>query len=86
MSDRAVVYIDGNNWYHSLKENGVVDQGNLNYAKISLKFLDQGIGLAQDIMSDVSRNEGIKHFMLHNENSSQGFVHRITESQHILVD
>ena len=39
MSDRAVVFIDGNNWYHSLKEHHVSSQGSLSYSKISLKFL-----------------------------------------------
>jgi uncharacterized LabA/DUF88 family protein len=39
MSDRAVLFIDGNNWYHSLKDTGVASQGNLNYAGISQKLV-----------------------------------------------
>jgi len=39
MLDRAVLFIDGNNWYHSLSELGVADLGRLNYAKISDKLV-----------------------------------------------
>jgi hypothetical protein len=39
MSDRAILFIDGNNWYHSLKRNGVGAIGDLDYAKISQKLL-----------------------------------------------
>lgn len=39
MADRALVFIDGNNWYHSLRDLGVADLGRLNYARISEKLL-----------------------------------------------
>lgn len=39
MADRAVVFIDGNNWYHSLKNLGLEDLGRLDYGKISRKLL-----------------------------------------------
>lgn len=39
MPDRAVIFIDGNNWYHSLRNAGVDDLALLNYAKISRKLL-----------------------------------------------
>lgn len=37
--DRAVIFIDGNNWYHFVTERGVVNPMNLSYAKMSLKLL-----------------------------------------------
>lgn len=37
--DRAVIYIDGNNWYHFLKTQDVVNPFNLSYAKISTKLV-----------------------------------------------
>ena len=39
MADRAVVFIDGNNWYHSIKDAGVEDLGRLDYGKICRKLL-----------------------------------------------
>lgn len=39
MADRAVVFIDGNNWFHGLCNAGVEDRGRLDYAKISQKLL-----------------------------------------------
>lgn len=39
MTDRAVLFIDGNNWYHSLRGIGLSDLGRLNYATISKKLL-----------------------------------------------
>lgn len=39
MADRAIVFIDGNNWYHAIREVGVEDRGRLNYSKISQKLL-----------------------------------------------
>lgn len=39
MADRAVVFIDGNNWYHYLKAAGVDRRLLLDYAKISKKLL-----------------------------------------------
>ena len=36
--DRAIVFIDGNNWYHGLKASGVRDLGRLDYARISRKL------------------------------------------------
>lgn len=38
MPDRAIVFIDGNNWYHGLKTGGVADLLRLDYAKISSKL------------------------------------------------
>jgi uncharacterized LabA/DUF88 family protein len=39
MPDRAILFVDGNNWYHSLRDSGVTDLAALNYAKISRKLL-----------------------------------------------
>jgi uncharacterized LabA/DUF88 family protein len=39
MSDRAVLFIDGNNWYHYLKSSGITDLFHLDYAKISQKLI-----------------------------------------------
>jgi uncharacterized LabA/DUF88 family protein len=39
MPDRAVVFIDGNNWYHSIRVAGVKDLGRLDYGKISRKLV-----------------------------------------------
>src|SRR5688500_7633488 len=39
---RAVVFIDGNNWYFALKEAGAVDIGRLSYPKISEKLTGPG--------------------------------------------
>jgi uncharacterized LabA/DUF88 family protein len=38
MADRAVFFIDGNKWFHSLKDSGVHDRGRLDYAKICRKL------------------------------------------------
>lgn len=37
--ERAVVFIDGNNWYHALKNAGFNRLGWLNYAKVSQKII-----------------------------------------------
>ncbi len=37
--ERALVFVDGNNWYHSLKRAGVMGLGQLNYAKVSAKIV-----------------------------------------------
>lgn len=37
--DRAVLFIDGSNWYHALQENGVVATERLDYATISEKLV-----------------------------------------------
>jgi len=39
MTCRAVIFVDGSNWYHSLKEAGITGVGQLNYAKISRKLV-----------------------------------------------
>jgi len=39
VADRAVVFIDGNNWFHALCSAGVEDRGRLDYKKISEKLL-----------------------------------------------
>jgi len=38
VSDRAILFIDGNNWYHSLVDLGLTDLGRLDYSKISAKL------------------------------------------------
>lgn len=37
--ERAVVFVDGNNWYHALKRAGLTSLGWLNYAKVSTKLV-----------------------------------------------
>lgn len=39
MADRAVVFIDGSNWYHSLKEAGIAAPGDIDIAKLSRKLV-----------------------------------------------
>jgi len=39
LPDRAIIFIDGNNWYHALKEVGVGDLGRLDYRRISEKLV-----------------------------------------------
>ena len=39
MADRAVVFVDGNNWFHGLCDVGVGDRGRLDYAKICQKLV-----------------------------------------------
>lgn len=39
MPDRAVLFVDGNNWYHSLRDIGLSDLGRLNYAAVSRKLI-----------------------------------------------
>jgi uncharacterized LabA/DUF88 family protein len=39
VTDRAVVFIDGNNWFHGLGQTGVDDRARLCYKKISQKLL-----------------------------------------------
>ena len=39
MADRAVLFIDGNNWYHALRAIGVEDRARLDYQKISTKLI-----------------------------------------------
>ena len=46
MPDRAVCFIDGNNWYHGLKDKGVADLGRLDYAKISSKLTGHRLWVA----------------------------------------
>ena len=38
MADRAIIFIDGNNWYHSLRNIGVRDLGRLDYVAMSQKL------------------------------------------------
>lgn len=37
--ERAVLFVDGNNWFHALKRQGINDLGQLNYAKVSSKLV-----------------------------------------------
>lgn len=39
MPPRAVVFVDGNNWFHGLRATGVTELGRLDYAKISIKLV-----------------------------------------------
>lgn len=39
MADRAVIFVDGNNWFHGLCDVGVDDRGRLDYARISQKLV-----------------------------------------------
>ena len=39
MADRAIIFIDGNNWYHALCDVGVQDRARLDYKRISEKLL-----------------------------------------------
>ena len=39
MPDRAVVFVDGSNWYHALRDIGVTGLGQLDYAAVSRKLL-----------------------------------------------
>lgn len=39
---KAILFVDGSNWYHSLKEAGVTGGGELNFAKISAKLVGPG--------------------------------------------
>jgi uncharacterized LabA/DUF88 family protein len=36
---RAILFVDGNNWYHSLRRNSVPAPSELDYAKVSRKLL-----------------------------------------------
>ena len=39
LPNRAILFIDGNNWYHGVKSLGVTDQGRLSFSKISTKLV-----------------------------------------------
>ena len=39
MPDRAILFVDGSNWYHALKGIGVANPGRLDYAKLSRKLV-----------------------------------------------
>ena len=39
MPDRAVLFVDGSNWYHALKGIGIASPGRLDYAKLSQKLV-----------------------------------------------
>jgi len=39
MPERSVVFVDGNNWYHSLTNLGISNLGRFNYAKVSRKLV-----------------------------------------------
>ena len=39
MPDRAILFVDGSNWYHALKSIGVANPGRLDYAKLSQKLV-----------------------------------------------
>lgn len=37
--ERAVLFVDGSNWYHSLREQGIREPGELHYGRISRKLV-----------------------------------------------
>lgn len=39
MAERATLFIDGNNWYHALRDIGMTQLGRLDYAKVSNKLV-----------------------------------------------
>jgi uncharacterized LabA/DUF88 family protein len=39
MPKRAILFVDGNNWYHSLRRNGIGAPFELDYAKVSQKLV-----------------------------------------------
>ena len=39
MADRAIVFIDGNNWYHALCQVGIEHRAQLDYKRISEKLI-----------------------------------------------
>ena len=39
MADRAIVFIDGNNWYHALRDAGIDDLGRFNYKSLSERLV-----------------------------------------------
>lgn len=39
MSDRAILFVDGNNWYHGLSDSGVLSLAQLDYCKIASKIV-----------------------------------------------
>jgi len=39
VQDRAILFIDGNNWFHGLQHAGVTDRARLDYRKISEKLI-----------------------------------------------
>lgn len=39
MGDRAILFVDGNNWYHSLRTIGLTDLGRMDYSVISRKLI-----------------------------------------------
>jgi uncharacterized LabA/DUF88 family protein len=45
MTDRAVIFIDGNNWFHGLCKAAVEDRGRLDYKKISEKLVGPRVWL-----------------------------------------
>ena len=64
MSDRAVLFVDGNNWYHSLTAIGLADLGRLDYSKISTKLLGPRTWVATRYYIEVTpqlRSVGISH-------------------------
>jgi uncharacterized LabA/DUF88 family protein len=38
MTDRALLFVDGNNWYHGLKRAGLNDLGRLDYVRVAKKL------------------------------------------------
>ena len=44
--DRAIFFVDGNNWYHSLKSTGMRDLGRLRYKRICEKLVGPRTWLA----------------------------------------
>jgi uncharacterized LabA/DUF88 family protein len=39
VADRAIIFIDGNNWYHALRDVGIEDLGRFNYKTLSERLV-----------------------------------------------
>ncbi|MBI5781503.1 MAG: NYN domain-containing protein [Rhodocyclales bacterium] len=58
MPERAVLFVDGSNWYHSLRKIGVDDLGRLSYSAISRKLADGRDWIATRYYIGQVRQEG----------------------------
>jgi uncharacterized LabA/DUF88 family protein len=70
LADRAILFIDGSNWYHGLKENGVHDTLQLDYSLISKKLVGprdwigtRYYGVALDQASDAALYADNRRFL-----------------------
>jgi hypothetical protein len=86
MPDRAVLFIDGNNWYHSLKENGISQLGNLNYASICSKLVGLQDWQETGYYIGQYRKKNLQNSTQPREGFSQTFLVKILESRYSLGD